>query len=240
MKKEKDLIDGAFFHIILTLLVLFLILTMTSCKKEVVPATEPELVLPQTSMSLKVGVGKASLVSRDANGYWHVPILRNANNNYFSIFVEATAIRDAEKYPGLGYCLAQSDFVSDAFWTFGGAVRVVLPTASRFARGIYSNGRIQPIINGTYTVTTYNFTGQEVFVVPPSSIYLKDYNPIMDQYKPAPSNLWSNRICGPILGSMYGDTITVYAKTFWAMEGINNTNAERATKYDSVKVILKP
>lgn len=239
MKKEKDLLDGAFFHVMLVLAVLFLILTITSCNKEVTPKTEPELVLPNLSMSLQVGTGKGLISTKDVNGYWHVPIVSSANNNYFSIFVEGTSIKDPEKYPGLGYALTQSEFISDAFWTISGSVRVILPTASRFGRGIYNGTRnIQPIVNGTYTITTYNFTGMEVFIVPSSGIYLKEYNSRIDQYRPSGNNLWSNRICGPILGAMAGDTITVYGKTFWALEGISNINADKVTRYDSVNIIF--
>ena len=208
------------------------ILTLFGCKKE-------EIKYPSPFTGTDRGVVKLAMkYPKDNNGYYHVTLNPNDPYSYNNIFVEASKITN-ERYIYNGISVIEAKFDSNSYWVIGENLVVTLPLYNPFSSLYTSPYFNTPIPVGTKTITLSQFNGQIVPLVPPTGIYLKDYDARMDEYQPSFNNMWSKRIIGPIPATMIGDTVKVYAKISWECGNYSLTYPERTHAVDSLKIIFQ-
>ena len=175
---------------------------------------------------------------KDNNGYYHVVLDPNKEYSYNNIFVEASKITN-ERYLYNGVSVIESRFESDSYWIVGKNLLVTLPLYSPFQSLSSNPSYNNPIPVRDTTIILSQFKNQIVPLIQETGIYLKDYNSVMDEYKPSSNNLWSKRIIGPIPKYMIGDTIKVYCRVSWECGNYSLTYPERTKIIDSLKIIFK-
>lgn len=210
---------------------LCLLFILTGCS--LFPDFEPPCVTGQCQLAI------TSKFNKDSNGYYHVG-LGTSSYTYFSIYAEASKLKDKYKYNGIS--VIEGNFDSNAYWTIGDTLAFVVPLYASFGglkNSPYWNAIKLPVENRVVYLS--QFEGMLVPLVQTTKTYFQEYKePEMisnyhSDYEPSDKIKfdWTKRVIGPIPHYMKGDTITIYAKTFW------EAGEESLEKKTSAKFILE-
>lgn len=206
------------------------VLTLFGCEK---------IEYPSPFTGTDRGVVKLSMkYPKDNNGYYHVTLDPNKSYSYTNLFVESSKVTN-ERYLYNGASVVEASFDSDSYWIIGPNLIVTLPLYNPF-KSLYTSPYFRtPIPVGSKTIVLSQYENQIVSLVQETSIYLKEYDSRMDEYKPSGNNLWSKRIIGPIPYEMKGDTIKVYGKVVWECGNYSLSYPEKTHVIDSLKIIFQ-
>lgn len=214
------------FYLVLILAIL------AGCVKEV------KTFAPVTPISFNLKTRLTAPYPRNPDGYYLVPLSAVTAYNRFSIYVEGTRVNDP-KYHYNNAPIIEAKFDCSAYWVLTDSLLVNIPLYSPFSSLFTSPYFNIPISVRDTSIILSQFVGQTVPIVPPTGIYLKDYDPRMDEYRPREGYMWSKRIIGPIPSYFRGDTITTYVKTSWELGRYSLNYPDSTNKIDSLKIIFR-
>lgn len=210
---------------------LLILVTLSGCTKEL-KSLSP---VPPTFFNLETKL--IAPYPKNSDGYYLVHLDTITVYNRFSIYVEGTRINDSRYYYN-NVPVVEAKFDCSAYWVLTDSLLVNIPLYSPFT-SLYSSPYFNiPIPVRDTSIILSQFANQIVPIVPPTGIYLKDYDSRMDEYRPRNGFMWSKRIIGPVPSYFRGDTITTYVKTSWELGNYSLSYPNSTFKTDSLKIIF--
>lgn len=175
----------------------------------------------------------------DANGYHRVkPQWSSAMSGRFNIYIESSPT--VEECQGAGNVITSSSFDSNAYWEVESGLSFIVGLYNPFQGLVTQDGN--PIKVKDTVLTLNQFKGTIVPIVQNTSVYhdVKDkmacYGWNNQKSGPTPIRtgncvMYSQRIVGPLIQDMIGDTITIYSNT--------DFHCRSFSLLDSIKVIIE-